>query len=51
MSLIAVTPRRIAKILRDAIIGFLNNNNLSHAAAMAFYAATAPAPVLLSYWP
>ena len=39
--------RRIIKILRDAVTGFINNNDLSHAAAMAFYAATALAPILL----
>lgn len=35
------------RIVRAAISGFLDDNALSHAAAMAFYAATSLAPVLL----
>lgn len=34
-------------VLRSAIYGFLQDNALSHAAAMAFYAATSLAPILL----
>ena len=47
MSLTQFGTRQIPHILWEGITGFLNNNNLSHAAAMAFYAATALAPVLL----
>ncbi len=47
MSPTRFNPRWIMKIVREAVTGFINNNDLSHAAAMAFYAATALAPVLL----
>lgn len=35
------------RILRTAVAGFLDDNAFSHSAAMAFYAATSLAPVLL----
>lgn len=47
MSPTRFNPRWIMKILREAVTGFVNNSNLSHAAAIAFYATTALAPVLL----
>ena len=34
-------------VLRSAVVGFFDDNALSHAAAMAFYAATSLAPILL----
>jgi len=34
-------------IVRAAVSGFIGDNALSHAAAMAFYAATSLAPILL----
>jgi len=34
-------------LLKEAISGFVNDNALSHGAAMAFYAATSLAPILL----
>ena len=35
------------KILREAVTGFINDGALSHGAAMAFYATTSLAPILL----
>lgn len=32
---------------KDSILGFINDNALSHGAAMAFYAVTSLAPILL----
>ncbi len=37
----------LVRLIRAAIDGFLEDNALSHAAAMAFYAATSLAPVIL----
>jgi membrane protein len=37
----------IPNMARAAVVGFLNDGAISHAAAMAFYAATSLAPVLL----
>ncbi|TIR35397.1 MAG: YihY/virulence factor BrkB family protein, partial [Mesorhizobium sp.] len=34
-------------LLRESIVGFINDNALSHGAAMAFYATTSLAPILL----
>ncbi|KRB18388.1 YihY/virulence factor BrkB family protein [Mesorhizobium loti] len=34
-------------LLRESVVGFVNDNALSHGAAMAFYAATSLAPVLI----
>lgn len=34
-------------LLRESALGFINDNALSHGAAMAFYAATSLAPILL----
>ena len=34
-------------LVRDSVVGFMNDNALSHGAAMAFYAATSLAPILL----
>lgn len=34
-------------LLRESVTGYLNDNALSHGAAMAFYAATSLAPILL----
>ncbi|UCI06299.1 YihY/virulence factor BrkB family protein [Mesorhizobium sp. B1-1-8] len=34
-------------LLRESVTGFLNDNALSHGAAMAFYATTSLAPILL----
>lgn len=43
--------RRAIKIawdlLRESVLGFVNDNALSHGAAMAFYATTSLAPILL----
>lgn len=35
------------KLLKDTIVGFIEDSALSHGAAMAFYAATSLAPILL----
>ena len=35
------------ELLRASVLGFINDNALSHGAAMAFYAATSLAPILL----
>ena len=35
------------QLLRESVVGFINDNALSHGAAMAFYAATSLAPILL----
>ena len=35
------------KLLKDTISGFIEDGALSHGAAMAFYAATSLAPILL----
>ena len=35
------------QLLRESVLGFINDNALSHGAAMAFYAATSLAPILL----
>ena len=40
-------PRQIWTILRTAVLGFMDDNALSRAAAIAFYAATSLAPILL----
>ena len=40
-------PRQIWTILRTAVLGFIDDNALSRAAAIAFYAATSLAPILL----
>lgn len=42
-----LVPSHIWTLLRAAVVGFINDNALSHAAAMAFYAATSLAPILL----
>ncbi|TIU22256.1 MAG: YihY/virulence factor BrkB family protein, partial [Mesorhizobium sp.] len=34
-------------LLKESILGFINDNALSHGAAMAFYATTSLAPILL----
>ncbi|TJV37059.1 MAG: YihY/virulence factor BrkB family protein, partial [Mesorhizobium sp.] len=34
-------------LLRESIVGFINDNALSHGAAMAFYATTSLPPILL----
>ncbi|ESZ17768.1 hypothetical protein X735_11810 [Mesorhizobium sp. L2C085B000] len=34
-------------MVREAIVGFVNDNALSHGAAIAFYATTSLAPILL----
>jgi membrane protein len=34
-------------LLRESVVGFVNDNALSHGAAMAFYATTSLAPILL----
>ncbi|TIT30060.1 MAG: YihY/virulence factor BrkB family protein, partial [Mesorhizobium sp.] len=34
-------------LLTESIVGFINDNALSHGAAMAFYATTSLAPILL----
>ncbi|TIN17885.1 MAG: YihY/virulence factor BrkB family protein [Mesorhizobium sp.] len=34
-------------LVRESVVGFINDNALSHGAAMAFYAATSLAPILL----
>ncbi|RUU89901.1 MAG: YihY/virulence factor BrkB family protein [Mesorhizobium sp.] len=34
-------------LVRESIVGFINDNALSHGAAMAFYATTSLAPILL----
>lgn len=34
-------------LIRESVVGFVNDNALSHGAAMAFYAATSLAPILL----
>ncbi|MER9844617.1 YihY/virulence factor BrkB family protein [Mesorhizobium australicum] len=34
-------------LVRESVVGFVNDNALSHGAAMAFYAATSLAPVLI----
>jgi len=34
-------------LVRESLVGFVNDNALSHGAAMAFYAATSLAPVLI----
>jgi membrane protein len=34
-------------LLRESVLGFIDDNALSHGAAMAFYAATSLAPILL----
>jgi membrane protein len=39
--------RDVWTVVRAAVTGFLDDNALSHSAAMAFYAATSLAPVLL----
>lgn len=38
---------RVWTLVRTAVVGFVNDNALTHAAAMAFYAATSLAPILL----
>ncbi|MFI0847164.1 YihY/virulence factor BrkB family protein [Mesorhizobium sp. IMUNJ 23232] len=38
---------RVWTLVRTAVVGFINDNALTHAAAMAFYAATSLAPILL----
>lgn len=38
---------RVWNLVRTAVVGFINDNALTHAAAMAFYAATSLAPILL----
>ncbi|MFI0849278.1 YihY/virulence factor BrkB family protein [Mesorhizobium sp. IMUNJ 23232] len=38
---------RVWTLARTAVVGFINDNALTHAAAMAFYAATSLAPILL----
>ena len=35
------------QLVRESVVGFINDNALSHGAAMAFYAATSLAPILL----
>src|ERR1700751_4684552 len=34
-------------LIKESVTGFINDNALSHGAAMAFYAATSLAPILL----
>ncbi len=34
-------------LVKESVVGFINDNALSHGAAMAFYAATSLAPILL----
>lgn len=40
-------PAIIWELVRDSVVGFVDDNALSHGAAMSFYAATSLAPVLL----
>jgi len=42
-----IAPGQAWMIMRTAVAGFVNDNALSRAAAMAFYAATSLAPILL----
>lgn len=42
-----ISAGHVWTILRTAVLGFFNDNALSRAAAMAFYAATSLAPILL----
>jgi len=39
--------RDVWGLVRESIVGFVNDNALSHGAAMAFYATTSLAPILL----
>lgn len=34
-------------LVKESVVGFINDNALSHGAAMAFYATTSLAPILL----
>ena len=42
-----ITSTDLWTVVRSAVAGFLNDSAISHAAAMAFYAATSLAPILL----
>ncbi|TSE08348.1 YihY/virulence factor BrkB family protein [Mesorhizobium intechi] len=42
-----LTGRDLWELVRESLVGFVNDNALSHGAAMAFYAATSLAPVLI----
>ena len=42
-----LTIRNAWDLVRESVVGFVNDNALSHGAAMAFYATTSLAPVLL----
>ena len=41
------STRDVWSLVRESIVGFVNDNALSHGAAMAFYATTSLAPILL----
>ncbi|TPL92712.1 YihY/virulence factor BrkB family protein [Mesorhizobium sp. B2-3-12] len=41
------TLKDLWDLVRESVVGFVNDNALSHGAAMAFYAATSLAPVLI----
>jgi len=47
MPTLNISAGQIWTILKTAVVGFVNDNALSRAAAMAFYAATSLAPILL----
>jgi membrane protein len=42
-----ISITNVWNLLRESIVGFVNDNALSHGAAMAFYATTSLAPILL----
>lgn len=41
------SPGDLWGMTKESVLGFINDNGLSHGAAMAFYAATSLAPILL----
>ncbi len=47
MPLRKIAPRQVWALMKTAAFGFVNDNAMSRAAAMAFYAATSLAPILL----
>jgi membrane protein len=47
MPILNISAGQIWTVLKTAVVGFFNDNALSRAAAMAFYAATSLAPILL----
>ena len=47
MPILDISAGQIWTVLKTAVLGFFNDNALSRAAAMAFYAATSLAPILL----